>query len=97
MQGQVPSEFSGVVIQVQLMTEENSEPIPVPLEVQKLIQAFAEVFTEPVGLPPNRGVTHSIPLIQGARPVQIRPYRFAPELKNEIEQQIHDMLQSGVI
>lgn len=42
-------------------------------------------------------MSHSIPLIEGARPVQIRPYRFAPELKNEIERQISDMLKSGVI
>ena len=55
------------------------------------------VFSEPTELPPDREVSHSIPLIAGARPVQIRPYRFAPELKNEVEKQIADMLQSGVI
>jgi hypothetical protein len=36
-------------------------------------------------------------LVAGARPVQIRPYHFAAELKNEIETQIAEMLQSGVI
>jgi hypothetical protein len=41
--------------------------------------------------------SHSIPLVTGARPVQLRPYRFALALKNEIEQQITKMLQSGVI
>ncbi|XP_071684936.1 uncharacterized protein [Lolium perenne] len=52
---------------------------------------------EPEGLPPHRAVSHSIPLIEGARPGQIRPYRLAPELKNEVEKQIAEMLQSGVI
>jgi hypothetical protein len=66
-------------------------------EVQALLDKFYSVFTKPTGLPPHRKVSHSIPLITGARPVQICPYRVAPELKNEVEKQISEMLQSGVI
>jgi hypothetical protein len=29
--------------------------------------------------------------------VNIRPYRFSPAMKNEIEPQIHDMLTKGLI
>lgn len=32
-----------------------------------------------------------------ATPVNLRPYRFNPALKDEIEKQIFDMLKSGVI
>ena len=38
-----------------------------------------------------------IPLLPGARPVQMRPYRYAPALKTEIENQVAEMLHSGII
>jgi hypothetical protein len=36
-------------------------------------------------------------LIPGAQPVSIRPYRYSPKLKDKIEKQVSEMLQSGVI
>jgi hypothetical protein len=36
-------------------------------------------------------------LIEGAQPVNLRPYRYNPELKTEIEKQVQEMLVSGVI
>jgi hypothetical protein len=50
------------------------------------------VFASAVEFPPPRSCSHSIPLIPSARPVNIRPYRFAPALKDEIEKQVQDML-----
>lgn len=35
--------------------------------------------------------------MEGAAPVQVRPYRYAPALKDEIEAQVKEMLQSGII
>lgn len=55
------------------------------------------MFAEPVELPPRRLCDHSIPLIAGAQPINKRPYRYSPQLKTEIERQIQEMLQSGVI
>jgi hypothetical protein len=46
---------------------------------------------------PPRACTHTIPLIPGATPFAIRPYRYAPALKYEIEQQVQEMLQAGLI
>jgi hypothetical protein len=66
-------------------------------EVLQLLTEFAEVFTEPTGLPPRRQYDHHIPLVPGARPVSMRPYCVAPELKTEIERQVQDLLQQGVI
>lgn len=65
--------------------------------VQPLLQEFAHVFSEPTGLPPKRMCDHHIPLVEGAKPVNLRPYRYKPALKDEIERQVSEMLRSGVI
>lgn len=65
--------------------------------VQSVLVQFESVFAEPQGLPPRRQCDHHIPLVPGARPVSIRPYRVNPELKSEIETQVQELLDSGVI
>jgi hypothetical protein len=97
LQGQLPSEFACMVIELQLITDALLQSTAIPSEVQAILSSFAEIFQEPTGLPPKQALTHSIPLVQGARPIQIRPYRFAPALKDEIEQKNSEMLKSGVI
>lgn len=62
-----------------------------------MVDQYKDVFAIPVGLPPEKACDHSIPLIPGARPFSLRPYRLAPELKDEVEKQIREMLDSGVI
>jgi hypothetical protein len=69
----------------------------VPPEIQKLLDKFPELFEAPTRLPPRSGCDHHIPLLPGATPVHSRPYRHSPEMKNEIEQHIAEMLASGVI
>jgi hypothetical protein len=59
--------------------------LSLPEPVTKLLQTFASVFDTPVSLPPSRSCDHSIPLVDGARPVNIRPYRISPALKDEVE------------
>lgn len=82
---------------VQLTSSDPVTKEPIPAAVQQLIDSFQAVFAEPNGLPPKRYCDHTIPLVPGAAPVNLRPYRFNPALKDEIEQQISDMLKSGVI
>ncbi|WVZ88094.1 hypothetical protein U9M48_034647 [Paspalum notatum var. saurae] len=65
--------------------------------VQALLDEFVSLFAAPSGLPPQRDCDHTIPLIPGAAPVSIRPYRLTPALKNEVEAQVQDMLNSGII
>jgi hypothetical protein len=48
-------------------------------------------------LPPSRAHDHSIPLIEGAHPVSVRPYRFSPIMNDEIEKQVTEMLHQGII
>nr|AAL68643.1 polyprotein [Oryza sativa Japonica Group] len=75
--------------------KESSEQIPV--KIQHVLQEFASVFDEPMGLPPTQSFDHTIPLIPGAVPVNVRPYRYTPAQKDEIEQQVREMLDKGII
>lgn len=82
---------------LELSDKEQSLLQNLPSPIQALIQRFSSVFEVPKGLPPVRECDHQIPLLPGARPVQMRPYRYAPALKNEIEQQVTEMLNTGII
>jgi hypothetical protein len=65
--------------------------------VQHLLNEFSDLFQEPTELSPSRAYDHEIPLVPRAQPVYIRPYRYPPKLKDEIERQVQDMLQQGLI
>lgn len=68
-----------------------------PPQIAALLSEFAAVFAPIDGLPPPRLFDHFIPLVPGAKPVFIRPYRYPPALKDEIEKQIQEMLDKGII
>jgi hypothetical protein len=68
-----------------------------PPEILNLLQSHSEVFASKVSYPPPRACTHITPLIPGATPFAIRPYTYALVLKSEIEQQVKEMLQAGLI
>jgi hypothetical protein len=69
----------------------------VPHIIGMVLEANEDVFAEPKGLPPHRTANHKIPLLPGASPVNLRPYRYSPMQKNEIEKQIRELLAQGVI
>lgn len=77
------------------VSEKDEVQVSLPPAIQQLTEEFAVLFEVPTDLPPPRACDHSIPLIEGAQPVQIRSYRFAPALKDKIEKK--DMLQNGLI
>jgi hypothetical protein len=52
---------------------------------QAFLQEFAVVFEPPFELPPRRDCDHVIPLVPGAKPMYVSPYRYSPALKDEIE------------
>lgn len=66
-------------------------------EVQPLLAEFADVFQEPCTLPPRRAHDHAIHLLPGAVPVNVRPYRYSPLQKDEIERQVAEMIAAGTI
>lgn len=46
--------------------------LPVPFTM--LLERFAAIFAQPTCLPPHRSVDHRIHLIEGSKPVNVRPY-----------------------
>jgi hypothetical protein len=89
--------WTHALIELHMISEADKTVPVVPPDVQLLLDQFASVFAPPVGLPPRRRYDHHIPLVAGARPVSVRPYRVAPELKDEIEWQVKELLEQGVI
>lgn len=98
LQGLLPAQTEEILVQVcsLLDSESDSTEAPHPA-ITKLLGDFESVFRPLTELPPERQCDHSIPLINGAKPVHIRPYRYAPALKDEIEKQIAEMLHKGII
>jgi hypothetical protein len=82
---------------VDQLDETNSAFAQLPVELQSLLDSYADLFQPPTSLPPSRACDHEIPLIPGATPVFVRPYRYPPKLKDEIEKQVQDMLSQGLI
>nr|GEZ52366.1 putative mitochondrial protein [Tanacetum cinerariifolium] len=54
-------------------------------KIQEVLAAYEDVFAVPTTLPPSRKHDHRIPLIEGAIPVNIRPYKHPPAQKDAIE------------
>lgn len=65
--------------------------------VGNLLTEFEDVFSKPSALPPPRPYDHTIPLLPDTVPVNSRPYRYSPMHKDEIERQVKELLQSGLI
>ena len=65
--------------------------------MRALCEEYKDIFKEVIGLPPKRTHDHQIPLVPGAEPVNLRPYRYPWEQKNIIERMIEEMLSIGII
>ncbi|XP_061375313.1 uncharacterized protein LOC133317461 [Gastrolobium bilobum] len=63
----------------------------------EVIFAHQEIFVVPSELPPFRGMDHSIHLLEGFKPINVKPYRYAHSQKTEIEKQVARLLTSGFI
>jgi hypothetical protein len=87
---------SGVIAQLHAI--QATEIPPVPQDLQALLSKHQTIFSTPQGLPPSRGVhDHSIPLVPGSLPPNMRPYRHPFAQKNEIEKMVQELLTAGVI
>ena len=70
----------------------------VPQDLQALLSKHQMVFSTPQGLLTSHGVhDHSIPLVPGSLPPNIRLYRHPLSQKNEIEKMVQELLNVGVI
>jgi hypothetical protein len=72
-------------------------PPPHPTEVQSLLREFADVFADlPPGLPPDRGIGHTINT--GDQPPIARPmYRMSPKEKLCAENMVKELIDKGWI
>ena len=80
-----------------VVSDNSSQQSTIHPVVSELLKEFESVFVPPTGYPPARQFDHAIPLIPGASPVQVRPYRYLPAVKDDIERQVTDMLKSEII
>jgi hypothetical protein len=73
LQGIVVPSDSDMVFQLMPVPGPNGEldTPPWPLEIVALLNEFAQVFQPPTSLPPKRSCDHTIPLVEGATPVNI--------------------------
>lgn len=85
------------IVHLNSLDSNGSTDTPMPAEVLRLLEQYADVFEDPRTLPPRRKCDQKIPLMPGTQPVNPRPYRYKPELKTEIERQIQELLDAGVI
>lgn len=69
----------------------------IPPPIQSLVDQYPELFSEPVGIPPSISHTYSIPLVPGAQPFWLKPYRYTPFQKDEIECQVTHLLKTNMI
>ncbi|WKA00247.1 hypothetical protein VitviT2T_018626 [Vitis vinifera] len=80
---------------VQLEGQQNNEELS--SDMQALLEEYSDVFAAPTKLPPTREIDHKIPLKDGTEAINVRPYRYAYFQKTEIENQVRDMLNAGLI
>ncbi|KAL8095247.1 hypothetical protein AgCh_036633 [Apium graveolens] len=74
------------------------EKEPVRIEDIPVVIDFPNVFPdELIGLPPDREIKFMIDLAPGTEPVSKTPYRMAPVEMKELETQLQELLDKGVI
>jgi hypothetical protein len=82
---------------LELQTVDTTNGGEIPNIIKQLLAKYQHLFVKPYGLPPNRFVDHAIELILGALPFRLRPYRYTPQQKDDIEKQVQEMLDSGIV
>lgn len=65
--------------------------------ITSLLSKYSNLFTLPLDFPSPHLIDHKIPLIPNTNPINIRPYRYPHSQKAEIERQVQELLDSGVI
>jgi hypothetical protein len=87
----------GVIVQLCSLYVQISKPF-IPLDLQGIIDKHSKVFEDiPRGLLPTQNNFHSIHLIPGSVPPNIRPYRYPYAQKSEIERMVEEMFEDGII
>ena len=97
LQTNVASAFFHISITETKSLSINPTPHQHILEIASLVTTYHTIFQTPTQLPPSRNITHKIHLLPNSNPVNVRPYRYPHFQKGEIEQQVDEILSSGMI
>jgi hypothetical protein len=62
-------------------TEDKQQQASIPYIIGMVLDTFADVFSEPRGLPPYKKYDYTIPLMSGASLVNLCSYRYSPMQK----------------
>uniref|UniRef100_A0A0E0CZI5 Reverse transcriptase domain-containing protein n=1 Tax=Oryza meridionalis TaxID=40149 RepID=A0A0E0CZI5_9ORYZ len=73
------------------------QPSKIPSPISDVLTQFQDVFEEPTQLPPSRSCDHTIPLLPGSKPVNVRPYRLPHHKKNALEELVQQLITSQTI
>ncbi|KAA0045301.1 transposon Tf2-1 polyprotein isoform X1 [Cucumis melo var. makuwa] len=85
---------------VELMTLVNNDCHTAHMEIEidsslsTVFKQFEDVFEWPEKVPPRRKIEHQIRLKQGTDPINVRPYRYGFQQKEEMEKLVKEMLES---
>jgi hypothetical protein len=67
-------------------------------QLDAVLAEFSDVFQDlPPGLPPERAVSHTIPLKEGNHPPWRPLFRLSPAERAEVEQQVKHLLEMGYV
>ena len=71
----------------------------VPEEIKKMLNEYKDIIVDdiPDGLPLVRSISHCMDLIPGASLPNKAPYRLTPAKNEELNKQVHELLQKGLI
>lgn len=80
------------------MTEE-THGSQVPVEIENLLKGYKDIVAKdiPDGLPPIRSISHCMDLIPRASLPNKAPYRLTTAENEELNRQVHELLQKGLI
>lgn len=65
--------------------------------IKALLSQYSDVFAIPTQLPPFQKREHNITLLPGVGHLNVRPYCYPHAQKEEMERQVHKMLEDGII
>jgi hypothetical protein len=66
-------------------------------EMKQILEGYGVIFAKPKELPPPSSHDHRIILQKGSGPISVRPYQYPFFRKTEIEEQVKEMLERGII
>lgn len=95
--GQIMGLFSLSISSPRLQHSDTSIDHQLLADLQQLLTTYIKLFTSPTTLPPPRPTDHYIHLLPNTAPVKVKPYRYPHFQKQEIENQVAKMLQTGEI